>query len=117
MSKLTSLAIAGGALALSGAALAHPPLVNDASYVAAARCFGLSTSHDLPPFDAGPIGRFMAAQGAGRTASVTDQANDARDRARRDAATAGPDGRDHLMAERVAYPCRMYGRIGARGGY
>jgi hypothetical protein len=117
MSKLAAVLAAFGAAVFAFAAFAHPPLVNDASYVAAARCFGLSTAPDLGPFDAGPIGRFMAVQGAGRPDGVSVRADDARDRARRDAATAGPEGRDHLMAERVSYPCRMYGRIGARGGY
>ena len=59
------------------------------------------------------INHFMDLQSAGRPADVIDRATQAKDDAARNAATAGPDQKARLIAERDG-PCRRWSRMGAR---
>lgn len=112
MRKSVLYAIAGlGALALPVAA--QNLHVNDAAYIGIARCQGLIDSNALAPkVDPTGINRFMDLESAGRPDLVLDEATDARNRAGRDASTAGPDEKARLVAERDG-PCRGWKRMGA----
>jgi hypothetical protein len=92
---------------------ARPLHVNDIHYIQAAACQGLITSPDLPPMDPTAINRFMDIESGGRTQIALDQADTARQKAKRDAATAGPEKRADLIAQRESASCRQYVSMGA----
>jgi hypothetical protein len=104
------------AACLAGAALpavAQNLHVNDAAYVGIARCQGLIDSNDLQPqVDPTGINRFMDLQKAGRTSNVLDRADARRTDALRSAATANPDQKASLIAERDGV-CAHWADIGA----
>jgi hypothetical protein len=112
MRKSVLYAVAGlAALALPAAA--QNLHVNDAAYVGIARCQGLYDSNELAPkVDPTGINRFMDLESSGRSAIVLDEAKDARDRAGRDVATAGPSEKARLVAERDG-PCHRWRSMGA----
>lgn len=113
MSRVKALLL-GACLAAASAAVAQPLHVNDIHYIVAARCQGLITSDELGPApNPTGINRFMDIESGGRTSLALDQANDARERAKREAATADPDRRAQLVAERDG-PCRFYAGMGFR---
>jgi len=114
MSRVHAL-IAGACLMAAALPAAGQDLhVNDAAYVGIARCQGLINSDALqPPVDLTGINRFMDLQSAGRTGDVLDRATRAKDVAARNAATAGPDEKARLVAERDG-PCRRWAHMGAR---
>jgi len=87
--------------------------VNDIHFVQAAACQGLINSPDLPPIDPTAINRFMDLESAGRPALILDRAETARQNSRREAATASPDKRANLIAQRDAISCRRYVEMGA----
>jgi hypothetical protein len=105
--------ILGVSLLVASTALAQPLRVNDIHFIQAAACQGLITSPDLPPMDITAINRFMDIESAGRPALILDQAATARQNARREAATASPEKRADLIAQRDAPSCRRYVAMGA----
>jgi hypothetical protein len=114
MSRTHALIVGACLIAAALPAAAQRLHVNDAAYVGIARCQGLINSDDLQPrIDPAGINRFMDLQSAGRTADVFDRATQAKDVAARNAATAGPDEKARLIAERDG-PCRRWSHMGAR---
>ena len=102
----------GAALAAATGAYAQSLRVNDIHYIYAARCQGLITSSALGTIDPTGINRFVDLESAGRTPLVSDQAADARNRAKREAATAGPEEKAKLVSERDG-PCQEWASMGA----
>ena len=93
--------IAGACLTIAVPTLAaSSPPVDDATYIAAARCQGLITSAKLGPEQAAGINRFMDQQQSGRGQMAMDEASDAKRRAQREAATSDQAERARLIAER-----------------
>ena len=105
--------ILGASVLAASTAPAQSLRVNDIHFVQAAACQGLITSPDLPPLDPTAINRFMDLESAGRPALILDRAENARQNARREAATASPDKRAYLIAQRDAISCRRYVEMGA----
>ena len=99
MQILKGIVIAAS-LTASTAVFAAPAQLNDAQYLAAARCQGLLTSSALGKQDASAIDAFMASQERGRSPQVVDRADEARTDAARDASHAGPHGKAELISER-----------------
>jgi len=105
--------ILGASVLAASTSPAQSLRVNDIHFVQAAACQGLFTSPDLPPIDPTAINRFMDLESAGRPALILDRAETARQNARREAATASPDKRANLIAQRDAISCRRYVEMGA----
>lgn len=98
MALAVCTAVASPALAAGAAPL------SDSQYLALARCAG--TAQGLGA-DAAAYGKKYDAEAAGRDVSITTQANDARDDARRAARNAGPDTKARLTREQDSV-CKAY---------
>lgn len=112
MSVIKTAMVGAALVAAATAAYAQSLRVNDIHYIAAARCQGLITSSSLGSIDPTGINRFMDLESAGRTPLVFDRASDARNTAKREAATAGADQRATLVSERDG-PCQEWAHMGA----
>lgn len=88
------------ALAAATTASASISHLNDAQYVAAARCQALISSPALGRGDTSVIDSVLKAEGRGRAQVVFDRAEEARADAAREARHAGPAARTELSAER-----------------
>jgi hypothetical protein len=87
-------------LASATGAFAGPTQLSDSQYLAMARCDGLASSPALGKDNASAIDAVFKAQGEHRLPEVTDQADEARSDAIREAGHAGPQGKAALVAER-----------------
>jgi hypothetical protein len=106
--SILNIAIVAGALALSSAALAQPARLNDAQYIALARCQALMTSPALGAVDSRAVDHILKAQAAGRPEQVFVRAEEVRFDATQAARHSGPYGKAALVAERDG-PCRAFG--------
>jgi hypothetical protein len=97
--KTCLIAASLSAVALAGAASAHPQL-SDAQYLSAARCQALMSSSALGKVDTSMIDGVLKTQANYRTPAVTDRADEVRQDTLRAAAHAGPNGKAALIAER-----------------
>ncbi len=94
------IVIASLTAAMSTAAGASTTRLNDAQYVAAARCEALIAAPALGGGDTSAINSMLKAEGRGREQQVFDRADEARSDAAREARHAGPAARAGLSAER-----------------
>jgi hypothetical protein len=102
------IAIVAGSLALSSAALARPDRLNDAQYIAMARCQALMTSTALGREDTRGIDAMLKSQAAGRSEAVFVRAEEVRFDAAQAARHSGVYGKAALAAERDG-ACRAFG--------
>jgi hypothetical protein len=99
--RLATAVMAAAALAATAAsAVAAPARIGDSQFLAANRCLGLMTSHALGTPDAAAMRQFVKDQSWGRVGLIYDQADQARDDARRAADRGDTDARVRLTAER-----------------
>ncbi len=107
MSMLKIMIIAGS-LAMSSAALAQPERLNDAQYIAMARCQALMASPALGREDTHDIDQMLKAQASGRVEAVFIRAEEVRFDAAQAARHSGAYGKAALVAERDG-ACRAFG--------
>ena len=110
--KVLILAVA--AMSVGAGAMAAPTRLNDAQYLAAARCSGLMAAPALGVGDGGSLSALLKAEGRGRMPVVADRAEQMRDDARREAGHAGAQGRAGLIAERDGV-CRSLAGLSGSG--
>ncbi len=94
------IVVASLAAASATIASAAPTRLNDAQYVAAARCQALISSPVLGKGDTSVIDAVLKSEGRDRTEIVYDRADEARADAAREARHAGAAARAELTAER-----------------
>ena len=100
MRFITAAASITIACASAASAFAQPAHLSDVQFIAANRCLGLMSSKNLGTSDAATLDRFVKAQSFGRPGFVYDEADQARDDARRSANRGGAESDIHLTAER-----------------
>src|ERR1700728_3796186 len=100
----TVAVICVGAAGVAGAATAGERMT-DAQYIAAARCQALASASSLGVSDTHAFDAVVRDQERGRTEIAYEAAQDAREKAARQARDAGPYEKSQLTAERDG-PCR-----------
>ena len=100
-----------GALVASSTAFAAPAHLSDAQYLAAARCSGLIASPALGKGDTQPIDAVLKSEGRVRMPVITQEADEARQNAMRQAGHAGAQGKAGLIAERDGV-CQTFAHAG-----
>jgi hypothetical protein len=106
MRFITSAAFAVVACASAATAFAQPAHLSDAQFIAANRCLGLMSSKTLGTPDAAALAKFLD-NDFGRMPLAYDEANEARDDARRQANRSNADTNARLIAERDGV-CRQF---------
>ena len=106
MRFITSVAFAAVACASAATAFAQPAHLNDVQFIAANRCLGLMSSKTLGTPDAPALAKFLD-NDYGRMPLAYDEANEARDDARRQANRSNADTNARLIAERDGV-CRQF---------
>jgi hypothetical protein len=104
LNKSIAAAVAVVCLGVAGAATAGAHMT-DAQYVAAARCQALASASSLGVSDSHAFDALVREQERGRTEIAYEAAQDAREKAARQARAAGPYEKSQLAAERDG-PCR-----------
>jgi hypothetical protein len=110
MSVIANIAlVAALASSTAAVAIAGTTHLNDAQYLAAARCQGLYNSHALGAVDSTGINRLMKSEGAYRTPDVSDRAAEVMSDAKSEANRAGALSRQALVSERDG-ACQVWAR-------
>jgi hypothetical protein len=110
MSVFVNIALAAAFASTTAAvAIAGTSHLNDAQYIAAARCQGLYNSRALGAVDASGINRLMKSEGAYRTPVVSDRAAQVMDDAKSEASRSGGLSRQELVSERDG-ACQVWAR-------
>jgi hypothetical protein len=105
MRFITGFAVAAGLAAT--AAVAAPPHLSDAQFIAANRCLGLMSSKSLGVADAAALKQLLKDQDGGRGSYIDDKADEARQDAQRQASSGSEDMHAKLLAERDGL-CRTF---------
>lgn len=103
-------------LAVSTAALAAPARLTDVQFMQLARCRALVASSQLGGGDVAAFDAAFKAQRGSRDNFIYERADQLADDAARDARRAGPDKRNHLIAERDGVCQALIGGTMASGG-
>ncbi len=105
--SMFKIALVAGSLALSSVAMARPERLNDAQYIAMARCQALMASTALGREDTRDIDMRMKTEAAGRPEAVFIRAEAVRADADQAARHSGAYGKAALAAERDG-ACRAF---------
>jgi hypothetical protein len=100
MRLIATAALAAIACASAATAFAQPDHLNDVQFIAANRCLGLMSSKTFGTPDAPALAKYLESQSVGRVGFVYDEADQAKDDARRDANRTGAETSARLIAER-----------------
>jgi len=100
MRFITSVAAVAIACASAATAFAQPAHLTDVQFVAANRCLGLMSSKTLGTPDAAALSKYLDGESVGRVTFAYDEADEARENARRQADRSNAYTDARLIAER-----------------